>query len=81
MDTSSHDMSHLFEQLGLPSQPPQINQFIASHQPLPHGTILSDANFWSEAQIAFLQKGLLDDSDWADTIDQLDSQLRHSTRH
>jgi len=81
MDTSPHNISTLFEQLGLPSQPPQIDQFIASHQPLPHGTILSDAGFWSEAQIAFLQKGLLDDSDWAEAIDQLDVQLRHSTKH
>lgn len=80
MDTSQHSMRTLFQQLGLPSQPAQIDQFIASHQPLPHGTLLSDATFWSKAQINFLQQGLKDDSDWAEAIDRLDVELRH-TKH
>lgn len=85
MDTSQHNIDSLFQQLGLPSQPPQIQQFIATHQPLPCGTLLSDAGFWSKAQITFLQEGLQDDSDWTEAIDQLDVQLRQKqvaqTRH
>lgn len=77
MDTSKHDMGALFDQLGLPSDPESIERFVARQSPLPGEIALQDAPFWSESQSHFLEEGLEDDSDWAETIDELDALLRH----
>ena len=77
MDTSKHDFSTLFEQLGMPSDSVSIESFIAQHSPLPPEIALQDAPFWSESQSHFLEEGLEDDSDWADIIDELDALMRH----
>lgn len=78
MDTSEHSsLSTLFEQLGLPADPPSVEQFIASHAPLDDGIALADAPFWNEGQSHFIREGLADDSDWAEIIDELDALLRH----
>ena len=66
MDTSKHDFSTLFEQLGMPSDSVSIESFIAQHSPLP-----------PERQSHFLEEGLEDDSDWAEIIDELDALMRH----
>lgn len=77
MDTSTHTMGKLFEQLGLPSEIKDIDQFIHHHQPLSDRTPLSAATFWSISQMQFLEEGLEDDSDWSELIDQLDTRLRN----
>lgn len=77
MDTSKHDFSALFEQLGMPSDSESIENFIAKHSPLPSEIALQDAPFWSESQSHFLEEGLEDDSDWAEIIDELDALMRH----
>jgi len=53
MDTTKHDISTLFAQLGLPSKESEIDAFIASHQ-LSDTTLLQEAPFWDEAQQHFL---------------------------
>jgi len=70
MDTSHHDLSSLFLQLGLPGEPQAIDAFLAGHR-LNAGTALAEAPFWSRAQAEFLREALADDSDWAEAADEL----------
>ena len=76
METQVHSMTDLFVQLGLPSDPPSIQGFLARHRPLPSHVALPEAPFWSPAQAAFLREGLAEDGDWALIIDKLDAGLR-----
>jgi hypothetical protein len=76
MEDFHHRFSQLFAQLGLPSDPPGIAAFIASHSPLPDGVLLADAPFWTPAQATMLCEQLLIDADWAEVIDQLNGALR-----
>ncbi len=64
MDTSTHSLEHLFDQLGLPSSPDEIERFIATH-PTEAGDPLERAPFWSPSQARFIQQTLEEDSDWA----------------
>lgn len=75
MEKPFHTMENLFMQLGLAHGEDDIANFIASHR-LDHDTRLSDAPFWSPAQAGFLETCLSEDSDWAEVVDQLNSQLR-----
>lgn len=74
MHTSQHNLPELFAQLGLPSEPAAIDQFIASH-PLADGVALYRAPFWTEAQRTFLKEEIIEDADWAAVIDELNSRL------
>ena len=76
MDLSSHNISGLFSQLGLPSTESEIDGFFATHA-IPHDTRLEDADFWTSVQSDFLKEGIAGDSEWAEIIDQLDARLRH----
>ncbi len=76
MDTSVHTMSALFEQLGLPSGDTEIAAFIKANSPLPNSVAMTAAGFWSPAQRAFLSEAIVDDADWAEIVDQLDTALR-----
>lgn len=77
MDTSKHNLSTLFDQLGLASGASDIEDFVTRHSPLPSEVAIQDAPFWSESQSHFLEEGLEDDSDWAELIDELDALMRH----
>ncbi|MFC5522327.1 DUF2789 domain-containing protein [Polaromonas jejuensis] len=70
MDTSLHDLSGLFRQLGLAGEPRAIDAFLAAHR-LDAGTALAEAPFWNPAQAAFLGEAIADDSDWAEAADEL----------
>ena len=72
---NAHDLSHLFAQLGLPSDPAGIEGFIATHRPLENGTALYRAPFWSPAQRNFLKEEIIEDADWAPAIDELNMRL------
>jgi Protein of unknown function (DUF2789) len=76
MDKFFHRFSDLFSQLGLSSDPVSIRQFIQTHSPLNASVRLEDAHFWSSAQAALLRDQLLEDSDWAEAVDQLNLALR-----
>ena len=76
MDFSAHSMNTLFQQLGLPASDSEVDSFFSSHQ-LDPGTRLVDADFWTEAQAAFLIEALEEDADWTEIVDQLDARLRH----
>jgi len=76
MDTSTHNLATLFEQLGLPSSEEAIQSFVAEHH-LPPETKISEADFWNATQAQFLAEALSDDSDWAEVVDELNALLRH----
>ncbi|OYW92089.1 MAG: hypothetical protein B7Z23_06935 [Pseudomonadales bacterium 32-61-5] len=75
MELPHKDLGTLFEQLGLPADPASIDEFIASHRPLPNHMKVSEAPFWSEAQGSFLKEQLLDDAEWAPVVDELNVRL------
>ncbi|MBL8484851.1 MAG: DUF2789 domain-containing protein [Rhodocyclaceae bacterium] len=76
MESQLHTMSNLFAQLGLASDAAAIDGFIETHSPLAADVLLADAAFWSPNQATFLREEILDDADWAEVIDELNSRLR-----
>jgi hypothetical protein len=68
--------SDLFAQLGLPADVDGIAGFLATHSPLAGNIKLADAPFWTPAQTEFLREAVVEDSDWAGPVDQLDEALR-----
>jgi hypothetical protein len=60
MEQPSHELSTLFDQLGLPSEGEAIDDFIMAH-PLEPNTKLVDAPFWSDQQKDLLREWLLAD--------------------
>ncbi|MBS0511913.1 MAG: DUF2789 domain-containing protein [Proteobacteria bacterium] len=75
MEKATHDLGDLFRQLGLPDTPADIEHFVATHRPLPRGTRLADAAFWSPSQAQFLREEIQDDADWAELVDTLAAML------
>lgn len=76
MDQALHRFSDLFAQLGLPSDEQGIRHFLSTHSPLDETVPLPEASFWTTAQATFLRDSLLEDSDWAELVDQLSEALR-----
>lgn len=76
MESPNHDLTALFEQLGLDSDAAAIDAFIAANKPVATGTRLYDANCWSSSQAAFLKDSIEQDADWAEVVDHLDALLR-----
>ena len=79
MNKPVHRFADLFAQLGLPSDEPDIQRFIADHTPLAADIALADAPFWTKAQATFLREECLKDADWAELVDQLNVALRAAT--
>ena len=75
MEHAIHPFSELFAQLGLPDDHARIQQFIATHSPLPDGMRLEEAPFWTPAQAQLLREERLDDADWAMVVDRLNVAL------
>ncbi len=75
MELFSHNLTSLFEQLGLESSPQAINGFVTQHR-LYGGENLYEAAFWQPAQRRFLNEALNADADWSEAIDLLDTLLR-----
>jgi hypothetical protein len=76
MDLTQPSIETLFEQLGLSGETADIDDFIASHRPLPDGVLLPDAPFWTPAQSQFLREEFKDDAEWIPIVDQLNVRLR-----
>jgi hypothetical protein len=76
MDTTPHNFSTLFAQLGLENEKDDIEHFIATHKLDKHLAIAS-APFWSQSQKMFIQESLQEDGDWSEMIDLLDNLLRN----
>lgn len=78
MDTMNKDMTTLFDQLGLDSDDASIDAFIASHRPLPDDVKVTEADFWSTGQAAFLREEIMADADWEPIIDELNVRLHEN---
>lgn len=76
METQSHLLCDLFSQLGLPSEPNAIEEFINSHRPLPDAVPISEAPFWSKSQRDLLKQAYIQDAEWVPLVDQLNVRLR-----
>ena len=76
MHAQLHTMSNLFAQLGLPSEEPAVEDFIATHRPLENDIPLYRAPFWSAMQREFLKEEIIEDADWSSVIDELNGRLR-----
>lgn len=75
MITETARMTNLFEQLGLPSSPEAIEEFLFANE-LPDGVNVEDAPFWTPAQAAMLKEMLEQDTNWSLIVDQLSEALR-----
>jgi len=76
MEAQQHEISKLFQQLGLPADKQSIETFITKHRPLPADMKLSEAPFWDDSQRAMLKQAYAEDADWAVLFDQLNVRLR-----
>ncbi|MFC0710036.1 DUF2789 domain-containing protein [Azorhizophilus paspali] len=74
MEMPIRNLSTLFDQLGLQSDPSSIDTFIGSHM-LPDDVAVSEAPFWTPAQATLLKEELLEDADWAPIVDELNERL------
>lgn len=79
MERHLHTMSNLFAQLGRANDAASIARFFATSPPLPSGAQLHEAPCWTPAQAAFLREAVLDDADWAEVVEALNSEL-HAKR-
>ena len=75
MERHIHSMSNLFAQLGQPSDDAAIAQFIKMHGSLASSVPLHEAPFWSPAQTDFLREAVLNDADWAEVVEALNTEL------
>lgn len=75
MSNGHHPLSELFDQLGLPSAPAEIDAFIERHRPTSLGCALPDAPVWTPAQAAFLREAIAADADWALPAEWLSNAL------
>ena len=75
MDSPTHDLKGLFDQLGLDSSQKGIDDFIASHSPLADDKKMIDAEFWTPQQAGFLKEQIRKDADWARVVDDLNLRL------
>jgi hypothetical protein len=76
MDTTPHNFSTLFAQLGLENEKDDIEKFIETHK-LDNNLAIENAPFWSASQKMFIQESLQEDGDWSEMIDSLDNLLRN----
>lgn len=77
MESTTHPLSALFAQLGLPDDAVNIAAFLAAHAGLAEDIALADAPFWTPAQATFLREEILEDADWAEVVDELNLRLRN----
>lgn len=75
MEAQTHTMANLFAQLGLSTEPADIDNFITEWRPQSMGVSVCNAPFWTEAQRHFLKEEIILDADWAGVIDELNTRL------
>jgi hypothetical protein len=72
----NHNLSELFQQLGLNSSQQGIDSFVNQYSGLSATTALKDAHFWSASQASFIDEAIIQDSDWSEAVDELNARLR-----
>lgn len=73
---SHHPMHELFAQLGLNNSPAAIDRFIRTHQLRKEDGELYRAIFWTPSQAQLIKQAIEADSDWSESVDELDVMLR-----
>jgi len=68
-------MSELFAQLGRASDPAAIAAFLSRQAPLSGAVRLHEASFWTPSEAEFLRQAVTDDADWAEVVEQLNTDL------
>ena len=68
------DLEALFDQLGLPSEPEEIDSFIHTHR-VESKIKLHEAEFWNESQCKFLESAFAEDDEWTAAMDELNVRL------
>ena len=76
MDTSQHNLTTLFAQLGLPNKEQDIEVFIKNNKGIEDNTKLENAKFWNSSQAQFISQAFNEDADWSEIVDTLDAMLR-----
>jgi hypothetical protein len=76
MESHTHTLSSLFDQLGLDNKNTSVENFIDINSGIPGNVKLHKAGFWNASQASFLKQMKDEDADWAGIIDQLDIMLR-----
>jgi hypothetical protein len=69
------DMSSLFAQLGRANDEEAIAGFIETWRPLDGSVQLHEAAFWTPSQACFLREAIIEDAEWAEVVDALNSEL------
>ncbi|OOS06581.1 Protein of unknown function [Moraxella cuniculi DSM 21768] len=72
-----YTMNELFAQLGLENSNADIEAFIAANQ-LDEDTTLATAEFWNDAQRAFIVEEWKKDAVWAMVLDELNTRLHEA---
>jgi len=75
MDTSTHSLNNLFEQLGLASSDDAMAAFTRQHR-LASDVLLHRADCWTPSQAQLIRDAMREDSDWAGAVDQLNALMR-----
>lgn len=76
METQSHSIAALFDQLGLDSSEEAIDHFVDKNKSISSHLELHEAEFWTSSQASFLKEMKDEDSDWSAVVDLLDTMLR-----
>jgi hypothetical protein len=76
MESPAHNITALFDQLGLNSADAAIDAFVVANKPIAKHIPLYSASCWSVSQAAFLKDAIEQDADWAEVVDHLDAMLR-----
>ena len=76
MESPIHNLTSLFDQLGLGSSKEDIKEFINKNKPLAGRLKLHKADMWNASQASFLKQVKEQDADWVEIVDQLDAMLR-----
>ncbi|MBL6734695.1 MAG: DUF2789 family protein [Shewanellaceae bacterium] len=80
METFKHDITHLFDQLGLPNASSDIETFIMNNR-LKEGQHITEAKCWNESQIEFFKNEFDQDSEWCIAIDELTELMIETNTH
>ena len=75
MHGNVYTMSDLFKQLGLPSDPKSIADFISHNAGVCRLTPLAQAPMWNDCQRAFLKEAIAQDAEWCIPAERLTSLL------
>lgn len=76
MEPPIHNLDALFKQLGLDNSNEAIEDFVNKNRSLPGNVELHQAQFWNKSQADFLKEAIEEDSDWSETVDELNVLLR-----